>query len=76
MARIETAIESVRQVIKGDDAALINRATGELERASHALAEELYKGSQAGAPAEAPSQEANGVKDGEVIDAEYVGADK
>jgi molecular chaperone DnaK len=75
-ARIETAIESVRQAIKGDEAALINRATGELERASHALAEELYKGSQAGGPAEAPSQEANGVKDGEVIDAEYVGTNK
>jgi molecular chaperone DnaK len=76
VARIETAIESVRQAIKGDDAALINRVTGELERASHALAEELYKGSQAGTPSGAPSQEANGVKDGEVIDAEYVGTDK
>ena len=76
VARIETAIESVRQAIKGDDAALINRVTGELERASHALAEELYKGSQAGTPSGAPSQEANGVKDGEVIDAEYVGTGK
>ena len=66
----------MRQAINGDDAALIDRVTGELERASHALAEELYKGSQAGTSSEAPSQEANGVKDGEVIDAEYVGTDK
>jgi molecular chaperone DnaK len=75
VARIETAIESVRQAIKGEDAALINRTTSELERASHALAEELYKRGQAPG-SEAPSEGTNGVKDGEVIDAEYVGADK
>jgi molecular chaperone DnaK len=75
VARIETAIESVRQAIKSEDAALINRTTSELERASHALAEELSKRGQAAGP-EAPSEDTNGVKDGEVIDAEYVGADK
>jgi molecular chaperone DnaK len=76
VARIETAIESVRQAIKGDDAALIKRATSELEHASHSLAEELYKHSQAGADDGAATQEPGGVKDGEVIDAEYVGTDK
>jgi molecular chaperone DnaK len=75
VARIETAIESVRQAIKGEDAALIRRTTSELEHASHALAEELYKRSQAASPG-APSREGSGVKEGEVIDAEYVGTDK
>ncbi|HEY7449636.1 MAG TPA: molecular chaperone DnaK [Vicinamibacterales bacterium] len=77
VARIETAIESVRQAIKGEDAALIKRTTSELERASHALAEELYRrGQAAAAAAEAPSQDGSNVKDGEVIDAEVVGAEK
>jgi molecular chaperone DnaK len=76
VARIETAIESVRQAIKGEDAALIKRTTSELERASHALAEELYKRGQAASASEASSRDGNKVKDGEVIDAEVVGAGK
>jgi molecular chaperone DnaK len=75
VARIETAIDAVRNAIKGEDAGLIKRTTDELERASHTLAEELYKRGQTDAGSAAPPKE-SGVKDGEVIDAEYVGADK
>lgn len=78
VARIETAVESVRQAIKGEDRAAIRRASDELQRLSHGMAEELYKrGQTAGAgagPANHPG--ASDVKEGEVIDAEYAGADK
>ena len=48
------------------------RASDELQRASHALAEHLYKQGQQGqdAPQGAPNAGSN-VKDGEVVDAEY-----
>jgi len=76
VARIETAVESVRAAIKGEDIATVRRATDELQRASHAMAEALYKGQDAASAAAGRPDQSGGVKEGEVIDAEYVGADR
>ena len=55
--------------------AAIRKATDELQRASHALAELLYKGSQgagqAGPTGCRSTAQGSDVKDGEVVDAEY-----
>ncbi len=47
ISTIEAAIAKVREAIKGDDAAAITRASDELQKASHAMAEALYKAQQA-----------------------------
>jgi molecular chaperone DnaK len=76
LSKVEAAIAEVRKVGQGDDLAAIKKATDELQRASHAMAEHLYKtaagaaGSQK-APGAADSQQGSNVKDGEVVDAEY-----
>src|SRR5262249_30145937 len=41
-APIQAAIERVKSVAKGDDAAAIKRAIDELQQASHAMAQHLY----------------------------------
>jgi molecular chaperone DnaK len=70
LSKIEAAIASVREAVQGDDAAAITRATDELQRASHAMAEALYKAQQASA--EPDSQPGAGTPaDGEVVDAEF-----
>jgi molecular chaperone DnaK len=71
-SRVEALIAAVREAIKGDDAAAITRASGELQKASHAVAEALYRAQAAGASApsgqgESPGQPA----EGEVVDAEF-----
>jgi molecular chaperone DnaK len=80
LSRIDAAIAEVRKVAQGDDVAAIRRAMEELQRASHAMAEELYKASQGsresqaadGSRGSAPGESsAGGVKDAEVVDAEY-----
>jgi len=73
VARIEAAIADVRQAAGRDDPAAIRRATEALQRASHAVAELLYRGAQAapGAQAAGAGREASTVKEGEVVDAEY-----
>jgi molecular chaperone DnaK len=71
---IESAVSSLKDALKTDDAEAIKRATEALEKASHKLAEAMY---QAAAPA--PGEAAAGEKpvdekkdDGDdVIDAEY-----
>jgi molecular chaperone DnaK len=60
--RIESALEAARQAVKGEDANAIRSATTELQQASHAMAEALYKSSPS-------SPQADDVKDGEVVDA-------
>ena len=60
------------RLAQGDDVAAIKRATEELQRASHALAEALYKGSQ-GSGLRRRSQDGSkrsNVKDAEVVDGE------
>ncbi|HEV3217099.1 MAG TPA: molecular chaperone DnaK [Vicinamibacterales bacterium] len=68
--RVEAAISELREALKTDDAAAIRRSTEALQHASHAMAEQMYKGTQAGS---ANDKDKNDVKDGEVIDAETVG---
>jgi molecular chaperone DnaK len=67
-AAVETAIADVRRALEGDDPAIIRRATSELEKRSHALADTLYKGATGAGPGQASGSD---VKDGEVVDAEY-----
>jgi molecular chaperone DnaK len=65
LSKVDAAIAEVRRVAQGDDLAAIKRATDELQRASHAIAEMLYKGAQ-----EQGAQGSQGdVKDAEVVDA-------
>ncbi len=72
LSKIDAAIADLRKAIEGDDLARIKQATAELTQLSHALAENLYKGSQ-GSQGTQGSQgsEGSNVKDGEVVDAEY-----
>ncbi len=76
---LEAAIAKVREAAKGDDPDKIKSAVGELEAASHAMSEALYKtaASAGAAPGAGPS--ANGPSEGpsattpedDAIDAEF-----
>jgi molecular chaperone DnaK len=75
-APIQAAIEKVKQAKDGEDVTAIKRAVEELQQASHAMAQHLYKppGGPAGAQGAAPGGdgqqgEAKGKDD--VIDAEF-----
>jgi molecular chaperone DnaK len=70
---IEAAIEKVRTAAKGDDPAAIKQAVGELEQASHALAQHLYRQPGAAAAGAAPSGDGQSTGAGkeDVIDAEF-----
>ena len=83
-AGIESAMSSLRDALKGDDAESIKRAMENLEKASHKAAEEMYKGvgpdavsPEAAAAAaaegqqEAPPAEQAPPDGDDVIDAEY-----
>jgi molecular chaperone DnaK len=69
--RVEDAIKTVREAAQGDNLDAIRRASEELQKASHAIAEQLYKQSQANAvnAAAAQGQGTGDVKEGEVVDA-------
>src|SRR3954468_14186836 len=72
LSTVEAAIAEVRRVVQTDDVAAIRKATEALQRASHAIAEQLYKQAQAPAPdASGGSRQSSTVKDAEVVDAEY-----
>jgi molecular chaperone DnaK len=71
-SKVEAAIAAVREAVKGDEAEPIKRAMDELQRASHAIAESLYKsqpepGASGGPEQSGPSQP----PEGEVVDAEF-----
>ncbi len=77
LSKIEAAIKDLRAVSQGEDVAAIRKATEELQQASHAMAEALYRtqGAQ-GAQGTQGSQSSHAagesnVKDAEVVDAEY-----
>ncbi len=72
LSRIEAAIAEARKAAESDDLAAIKTSMDGLQRASHALAEQLYKGSSgsSGSSGSTGSQGSN-VKEGEVVDAEY-----
>jgi molecular chaperone DnaK len=67
VSRVESAIATVREAITGDSLDRIRRATDDLQKASHALAEQLYKAQGAGSTAQADTT--NDIKEGEVVDA-------
>ncbi len=70
--RVENAISDVRDALKGEDLGAIKRMTDSLQRASHAMAEQMYKQKESGSG----SSQGNTphARDGEVIDAEVVDA--
>jgi len=75
----EKALEAARKALQEGGREAIEAATANLTKASHALAESLYRQASAGAPgagpaAEPPPGEGGGGKggDGDVIDAEVV----
>ncbi len=72
VTRIETAITALRQAATGDSLDTIRRAKDALQHASHAMAEQLYKQSQANAAHAAgsgaqPQGADDDVRDGEVV---------
>jgi molecular chaperone DnaK len=80
--QIESALNQLREVLKGDDGAAIKKSMDNLSQVSQKLAEEMYKpgGAAAGgaAPGSGPAPEAqtnrgaaDAKKDEDVIDAEY-----
>ena len=72
LSKAEAAIADVRKALQTDDLEGIKKATEDLSHASHALAEQLYKGSPgSGGAQDAPGSHGSDVKDGEVVDAEY-----
>src|SRR3954467_6833422 len=75
LSKIEAAVADLRKVAQGEDLGAIKKGTEELQRLSHAMAEQLYKtqGAQAtqGAEGAQGSHNESNVKDAEVVDAEY-----
>jgi len=69
LSKIDAAIANLRSLSQGDDVAAIRKATEELQHASHAIAQQLYKQSQG--PASEPAGSGSNVKDADVVDAEY-----
>jgi molecular chaperone DnaK len=81
-SRIESAVAEARRAAQGEDLTAIRAAVDQLQHASHALAEQLYRSGQGQG---GPSGQAQGgrnaggpggpggsdVKEGEVVDAEY-----
>jgi molecular chaperone DnaK len=67
VSRVESAVAALREAAKGDDLNVIKRATDELQKTSHAMAEQLYKAQ--GQTAGAHQNTDTDVRDGEVVDA-------
>jgi len=70
---LESAIARVREAAKGEDAAAIKSAVGDLETASHAMSEALYKAAAGGGDQAAAGAGASGgpSADDDAIDAEF-----
>jgi molecular chaperone DnaK len=71
VSKIEAAITNLRSLSQGEDVAAIRKATEELQSASHAMAEQLYKAQGPQGAQGSPSSGESNVKDAEVVDAEY-----
>ncbi|HEY7189324.1 MAG TPA: molecular chaperone DnaK [Vicinamibacterales bacterium] len=70
VSRVESAITALRDAAKGDNLDAIRRASDELQKVSHAIAELLYRGQASGqAQGQASKQASEDIKDGEVVDA-------
>ncbi|MBL9164462.1 MAG: molecular chaperone DnaK [Planctomycetaceae bacterium] len=72
---LEAAVNKVREAAKGDNAAAIKTAVAELEAASHAMSEALYKSAAAsgsdGAAADGTKTASGSTADDDAIDAEF-----
>jgi len=68
---LEKAIEKVRSVSKGDDAAAIKSAVSDLEQASHAFSKMLYQKQTAGGAGPADAEKSAGGGQDDAIDAEF-----
>jgi molecular chaperone DnaK len=69
LQRVESAIAALRETARGEDLGAIQRASGELQKLSHGIAEQLYKQANANAAHAAASKNDDDVKEGEVVDA-------
>jgi molecular chaperone DnaK len=73
--RIDAALEALREAAKGEDFEAIRKGIDDLQKASHAMAEALYRQTQAqaggGQAAGGQGAASGGVKDGEVVEGEY-----
>jgi molecular chaperone DnaK len=81
VSRIEAAIAATKKAAEGEDPSAIHKAMDDLQKASHAMAEALYKQAQPGpAPGTGPDTPGAGAPgggaSGDVIDAEVVDEDK
>jgi molecular chaperone DnaK len=65
---LESAIASLREAVKGDDLAAIKASSEQVQRASHAVAEQLYKAQAAPGASDAPAGKDSEVVDGEVVE--------
>src|SRR5262245_27890071 len=65
---VESALDAAKKAVSGDNQDELKAAAESLEKASHAMAEALYKAGQSNQNAQESSDT---VKDGEVVDAEY-----
>jgi molecular chaperone DnaK len=68
VARIESAIQAVRDAIGKDDLAAIRQATDALQQASHAMASAMYASQGAAAPGGSSSTSEPDVVDAEVVE--------
>ena len=72
--KVQVAVEAAKKATQGDDLGAITSASSDLQKASHKIAETLYKATQAaggGAPG-APGADADATPtDGDVVDAEF-----
>src|SRR2546426_521157 len=72
---IDDAMAEAREALKSEDLERMKRAQESLTRASHKLAEIMYREAQAqgqpGAPGAQQSQSPTGPKEGEVVDADF-----
>lgn len=79
IAKVKTAMDSLKEKMKGDDVDAIKKATEELTKPLYELSAELYKQTEAAKGAEAGSAAGAGEAkkaDDDVVDAEVVDDDK
>ncbi|HZJ34242.1 MAG TPA: molecular chaperone DnaK [Vicinamibacterales bacterium] len=69
VSRVESAIAAVREAVKGENLESIRTASDDLQKVSHAVAEQLYKQQASGPGARASERQNDDVKEGEVVDA-------
>jgi molecular chaperone DnaK len=70
VSRVESAIQALREAAKGEDLPPIQRASDELQKLSHGIAEQLHQQANANAQnAQASQQKDDDVREGEVVDA-------